>query len=45
MNTAEQTLFLIKTRGPQTAQQLAALLELTSMGARRQLEAWQEKAC
>ena len=43
MNTAEQTLFLIKTRGPQTAQQLAALLELTSMGARRQLEAWQEK--
>lgn len=43
MNTAEQTLFLIKTRGPQTAQQLAALLDLTSMGARRQLEAWQEK--
>lgn len=43
MNTAEQTLFLIKTRGPQTAQQLAALLELTSMGARRQLEAWQQK--
>jgi predicted ArsR family transcriptional regulator len=43
MNTADQTLFLIKTRGPQTAQQLAALLDLTSMGARRQLEAWQEK--
>lgn len=43
MNTAEQTLFLIKTRGPQTAQQLAALLDLTSMGARRQLETWQEK--
>jgi predicted ArsR family transcriptional regulator len=43
VNTAEQTLFLIKTRGPQTAQQLAALLDLTSMGARRQLEAWQEK--
>jgi len=43
MNTAEQTLFLIKTRGPQTAQQLAALLDLTSMGARRQLEAWQDK--
>ena len=43
MNSAEQTLFLIKTRGPQTAQQLAALLDLTSMGARRQLEAWQEK--
>lgn len=43
MNTAEQTLFLIKTRGPQTAQQLAALLALTSMGARKQLESWQEK--
>jgi predicted ArsR family transcriptional regulator len=43
MNTAEQTLFLIKTRGPQTAQQLAALLDLTSMGARKQLESWQEK--
>lgn len=43
MNTAEQTLFLIKTRGPQTAQQLATLLNLTSMGARKQLEAWQEK--
>lgn len=43
MNTAEQTLFLLKTRGPQTAQQLAALLDLTSMGARRQLESWQEK--
>ncbi|MYM33350.1 MarR family transcriptional regulator [Duganella sp. FT94W] len=43
MNTAEQTLFLIKTRGPQTAQQLAALLNITSMGARKQLEAWQEK--
>jgi predicted ArsR family transcriptional regulator len=43
MNTADQTLFLIKTRGPQTAQQLAALLDLTSMGARKQLEAWQAK--
>ncbi|NRR34097.1 transcriptional regulator [Oxalobacteraceae bacterium] len=43
MNTAEQVLFLLKTRGPQTAQQLAALLDITSMGARRQLESWQEK--
>jgi len=43
MNSAEQTLFLIKTRGPQTAQQLAALLGLTSMGARKQLESWQQK--
>lgn len=43
MNTAGQTLFLLKTRGPQTAQQLAGLLGLTSMGARRQLEAAFEK--
>lgn len=43
MNTFEQTLFLLKMRGPQTAQQLAALLDITSMGARRQLEAGQEK--
>lgn len=39
MNTADQILFLLKTRGPRTAQQLADMLELTSMGARRQLEA------
>lgn len=31
-------LYLLKTRGPLTAQQLAEILELTSMGARRQLE-------
>jgi len=43
MNTADHTLYLLKTRGPQTAQQLAALLDLTSMGARRQLEAAQDK--
>jgi predicted ArsR family transcriptional regulator len=43
VSTAEQVLYLLKTRGAQTAQQLAALLELTSMGARRQLEAWQDK--
>lgn len=43
MNTAEQILFLLKTRGPKTAQQLAELLDLTSMGARRQLEAALEK--
>jgi len=42
-STFEQVLFLLKMRGAQTAQQLAALLELTSMGARRQLEAAQEK--
>jgi predicted ArsR family transcriptional regulator len=43
MNTADHVLFLIKTRGPQTAQQLAALLELSSMGVRRHLEAAQQK--
>lgn len=42
-STFEQVLFLLKMRGPQTAQQVAALLDLTSMGARRQLEAAQEK--
>jgi len=43
MNTADHILFLIKTRGPQTAQQLAQALGITSMGARRHLEAWAEK--
>jgi predicted ArsR family transcriptional regulator len=43
MNTADHILFLIKTRGPSTAQQLAQALELTSMGARRHLETWQDK--
>lgn len=43
MNTAEQTLLLLKTRGPQTAQALAGILRLTSMGVRRQLEAAEEK--
>jgi predicted ArsR family transcriptional regulator len=43
MNTADNILFLLKTRGPQTAQQLAQRLELTSMGARRQLESALDK--
>ena len=43
MSTSGQTLFLLKMRGPQTAQQLAALLDITSMGARRQPEAAQDK--
>ena len=43
MNTAEQILYLLKTHGPQSAQELAERLELTSMGARKQLENWQEK--
>jgi predicted ArsR family transcriptional regulator len=37
-NTEERLLYLLKTRGPLTAQQLADILSLTSMGARRQLE-------
>jgi predicted ArsR family transcriptional regulator len=43
MTTAERVLYLLKSRGPQSARQIAAILELTSMGARRQLESWQEK--
>jgi predicted ArsR family transcriptional regulator len=43
MNTAERVLYLLKTRGPQTAQEIAENLAITSMGARRQLESWQEK--
>ena len=43
MSSAEQILFLLKTRGPRTAQQLAELMDLTSMGARRQLEAALDK--
>jgi predicted ArsR family transcriptional regulator len=39
LKSSEQILWLLKTRGPQTAQRLAELLELSSMGARRQLEA------
>lgn len=43
MKSFDQVLFLLKTRGPKSAQQLAALLGLTSMGARRQLETALEK--
>jgi predicted ArsR family transcriptional regulator len=43
MITSERILFLLKTRGPQTAQELAQLLEMTSMGTRKHLESWQEK--
>ena len=39
MNTYDQILMLLKTRGPQTAQSLAGLMGLTAMGVRRQLEA------
>nr|WP_295781503.1 metalloregulator ArsR/SmtB family transcription factor [Rhodoferax sp.] len=43
MNTSDHILFLLKTRGPSTAQQLAERLQLTSMGVRRHLELGQEK--
>jgi predicted ArsR family transcriptional regulator len=43
MSTADQILFLLKTRGAKSAQQLAGLLELSSMGARLHLEAALEK--
>jgi len=38
MNTSERILMQLKMRGPQTAQALAAQLDLTSMGVRRHLE-------
>ncbi len=37
MASNERILYLLKTRGAQSSQQLAAALELTSMGARKQL--------
>lgn len=43
MNTFDQVLFLLKTRGPRTAQELATLLGLTSMGARKHLEQAEER--
>jgi predicted ArsR family transcriptional regulator len=43
MKSSDQILLLLKTRGPSTAQVLADALGVTSMGARRQLEAAQEK--
>ena len=43
MNTFDKVLYLMKTRGAQTAQQVAAVLGLTSMGARRHLETAEER--
>ncbi len=43
MNTNDQVLFLLKTRGASTAQQLADALQLSSMAVRRHLEVWQDK--
>ncbi len=41
--TGERVLYLLKTRGAQTAQVLASELTLTSMGARKQLLTLEEK--
>lgn len=38
MKSSEEVLWLLKTRGPQSTADLALLLELSTMGARRQLE-------
>ncbi len=43
MNTGDHILFLLKTRGASTAQQLADALQLTSMGVRRYLDTWLDK--
>jgi len=43
MNTFDQVLMMLKTRGAQTAQALAGLLGMTAMGVRRQLELGVEK--
>jgi predicted ArsR family transcriptional regulator len=43
MKSSDQILHLLKTRGPSTAQALAEALGLTSMGARRQLQAAQDR--
>ena len=43
MKSSDQILFLLKTRGARSAQEVAEHLGMTSMGARRQLEAAQEK--
>jgi len=43
MNTFDQVLMMLKTRGAQTAQTLAGLLGMTGMGVRRQLELGVEK--
>ncbi|GGY25058.1 helix-turn-helix transcriptional regulator [Paludibacterium paludis] len=43
MTTAERLLFLLKTRGPESAQILAKILGLTAMGVRKQLLLLEEK--
>ncbi|MFT5164046.1 MAG: putative ArsR family transcriptional regulator [Alteromonadaceae bacterium] len=41
--SSDKILYLLKTRGPQTAQSLAGLLDMTSMGARQHLQALQHQ--
>ena len=43
MAGVDKVLYLLKTRGEQTAQTLAELLQLTSMGTRKHLEALQQR--
>jgi predicted ArsR family transcriptional regulator len=42
--SSDKILYLLKTRGPQTAQSLAQLLDMTSMGARQHLQVLQQQA-
>jgi predicted ArsR family transcriptional regulator len=42
--SSDKILYLLKTRGPQTAQSLAAMLDMTSMGARQHLQALEAEA-
>jgi predicted ArsR family transcriptional regulator len=37
--SSDKILYLLKTRGPLTAKALAAMLDMTSMGARQHLQA------
>lgn len=41
--SSDKILYILKTRGPQTAQTLAAELDMTSMGARQHLQALTEQ--
>lgn len=36
--SSDKILYILKTRGPQTAQSLAAMMDMTSMGARQHLQ-------
>lgn len=43
LSSADRILHLIKTRGPQTAQSMATMLSMTSMGARQHLQKLKQK--